>query len=218
MEFTLGKTPSGRELLIEAQPGEYDAQPLLERIQIDAVPLSLHPDRLATALCLLFGRGASGSFTLPAPGCAQNVALAIERFNAPTRVGVAPVNLVPNRVGLGGEVLRLACPELGLPETPGSEGMLLSVQGPGKLIGMMATLRSLTVGTNALVLGAPARSALERILPALGIAVLFCEDLQASSILLPRSIAGGGDGNDASLLESVRQLLDASGLKIAVSN
>lgn len=199
-------------LTAEAVPGEYDAVPLLDCIRVDATAWTLHPDRAAAALCLLFHDSVSGGFHLPEPGCSPQTAAAIGNFFLPTACNVFPVNYVPSRI-VGGEVeVSIIAGEVGLSRV-GDQGVSIRLEGDG--VGAMASWDGLSVSTNALLARSEGATRLRSALPAIGIGLLFCEDLFAGRINLPRSLVATDDRAEHELAEKLRRLLDSVGLRLS---
>jgi hypothetical protein len=180
----------------------------MDVVTIEAMPWSQHPDRAAVAYCLMYSSSVAGGFQLGEAGCSPHVADAIAAFFAPTNVRVFPISFTPSRIVGGDTVLEIDL-QGGGANKPGPGGALISFVHGG--VGSIATMEGLVVATNAGLLANESGSALERILPLLGVAVLFCEDLFVGAIRLPCSLVSG---EDAKLLERLRQLLDAVGLRI----
>jgi hypothetical protein len=189
---------------------------MLAEVMVSTVPWSVHPDRLAAACCLLFNESAA-SFQLPGEGCAPHVAAAIEAFFEPTMVNVYPINYNPSRI-VGGEVeLNLAVDAMGLAPlemTTSGEHVLLRLTEES--IGMMATSSELWVTTNAALLSTDSVSHLRRLLPALGIALLYCEDFFVGNLILPESMVNSDTESkvENGLEEKLRRLLDSIGLRL----
>ena len=199
-------------LTAEAVPGEYDALPLLDSIRVDATTWTMHPDRAAAALCLLFHDSVSGGFHLPEPGCSPQTATAIANFFRPTACNVFPVNYVPSRI-IGGEVdMAIIASEVGLSRV-GGQGVSIRLEGDG--IGAMASWEGLSISTNALLACREDATPLRAALPAIGVALLFCEDLFVGRINLPRSLIAVDDRAEHELAEKIRQLLDSVGLRLS---
>lgn len=214
MKFIVEGSPHGAGLNFRAVPGEYDAVPLMDTITVDAVPWTRHPDRMAVALCLIFGDSISGAFEISAPGCSPPVAAAIENFFSPTFCKVFPVNLVPSRIVLGDTRINMLAEASTLPsELTGKlrpESMeVIDVRMGQEGIGAFANGSEFTIATNAMLAADGKGGALGRILPALGVATAFAEDLLAGSIAVPiREPVDNRDG------ERIGRLLDSVGLEV----
>jgi hypothetical protein len=214
VEFRTKEHPSGREFVIEAKTGEYDACPLISEVSIGAVPKTMHPDRVAVALCLMFNHAVSGTFSVPVPGCSPNVARAIEDFLAPVQVSVFPVNCAPSKTITGMEELVISCPGMGIEPDAGDSDFVLEIYGSDALVGMSASATRCSLQTNALLLAIQSRSALQRILPVLGVAMLFCEDLLIGKIRIPVPFGRFESGLEEELAERLHRLLDSTGMKL----
>lgn len=216
MKFRIANQDEDSAVVLYSEPGAYDAVPVLQEVVIDAVPWRQHPDRMAVALCLIYGASTAGVFELPMPGCSEQVASAIEDFLSPTACTVFPVNLIPSRIVRGNVVLDLFWGE--------SEGISLGsrtvVSRDGRTtmrildqsVGSFASEREFTVATNALLINARGEpNQLSTALPALGIAVLFGEDLFIDQICVPNVDPNTPD----EMKRKVGRLLDAVGLRLS---
>ena len=197
-----------------ALPGPYDAVPLLGDIRVDATSQALHPDRAAAALCLLFHDSVSGGFELDEPGCSPHTAAAIEGFFRPTNCNVFPVDYKPSRVVVGDAELSIVAPGAGLPDIKLDEPTGVCIRLEGEVVGMIASWDGITVSTNAMLMRRENASRLQAVLPAVGIALLFCEDLLVGRINLPRSLIAVDARSEHELAEKVRRLLDSVGLRL----
>ena len=212
MKFTIQQRDAG--MALHAEPGLYDAVPLTAEVWVDAIPWVQHPDRTAVALCLIFYASSAGTFELPGVGCSSQVASAIEGFFEPTECRVFPINLEPSRI-VGGEVsLNLSfCSKTEkrrVQKPAGREVVEMRLMGEG--VGGFASGSEFTVATNALLAASNEDRPMHRLLPGLGVAVLFCEDLFVEEVRLPF------DANeDPELARRLQVLLDSVGLRIAWS-
>jgi len=212
MEFNITQDAAEGTLKLVALPGDYDAIPVVSEVDISAVPLNQHPDRLAVALCLLFGNSISGVFKMPGNGCSPHVASAIQRFLEPVAVHVFPVNTVPQRNAVGERDGQL---DVGVTASRGGAekcACAIRIGNMDQLVGSMASSDEISVSSNAgmLTIGEP--SLLRKALPKIGVAVLFCEDLMIGRVLLPKEMVQQAGGEEA---ERLRRLLDSCALCLA---
>lgn len=214
MKFSAGWGESGGGLALRATASEYDAIPLIGEIKVNAVPWTRHPDRVAVALCLMFGDDSAGAFEVPDPGCSPHVAAAIEDFLAPSVCKVFPINLTPSRIVHGETQLNLYAGgsldssfSSTVGRRDGCEVINLRLSNEG--VGAFMDGTEFIVSTNAILANADDSRPLYGLLPALGVAVLFCEDLYAGSISARLPVQGADR-----ISEKVVSLLDSVGIKV----
>jgi len=209
MDITLTLDDHRHRVTVTAEPGEYDGRVLFPSIHISALPLSLHADRAAVAASLLFHDRIAGALRFD-KNCSPQVASALRNFFAPVDVHVLSVDFAPSRTGGGEGTLFVVAEGVndGVLVAPDGNDVLFRVVKEGA--GFLATRNSFTVVSNAAVTPSSKQPPLARILPSLGVAVLFAEDLFAGRIIMP-----GVDGvSDASSWARLRMLLDAAGLQL----
>jgi hypothetical protein len=195
--------------VITADPGQYDGRPLFPAIRVSGMPLKVHPDREAVAAGLILRHSIAGSLNLER-GCSPQVGSALRRFFAPEDLHVLSIDFEPSRIGTGDATLHVVADDV-------NDDPALVVRGNDVMFrvlkegaGFLATRHEYHVVSNAQLISDPKESPFEQVMPALGIAVLFAEDLFASKICLPRV----NHDVQPELSNAVRTLLDAVGLKL----
>lgn len=198
---------------IRAEPGRYDAIPVLDSLLIDGAPLPTNDDRFAVAATLTFGRYVSGCLELPQP-CSPATAAAIARYLAPVTATVGPVTLEPRALPMGTGVcvsLEQDDPFEARPRTAGAQRtFVLRSLRSDRYAGSLAGDTSLDVATNAWLHARPYDRPLEARAALLAIAVLHADSLQIDEIVVR-------DGGFTSVeVARVRDLLAASRLGFSV--
>lgn len=214
MQLELKTDPHRLRSVLRAEPGEYDGLPLFPAIQIAATPINVHPDRAAVAAALLFRHSIAGVFAMQ-PGCSPLACAAIRSWFAPTDVQVLTVDLTPSRIVSGSAQLHVLAQGVndGAETSAGGNDVRFRVLSEGA--SFLATPSEFAVVSNAGLVPDPGDSPLARAIPAVGVAVLFAEDLFANRITLP-----GIDLEteaDRDLSGRLRALLESAALGLSVS-
>lgn len=175
MKVTIGPTPA-HDLALTAHPGEYDAAPPVASLLLDHQPQALHPDRVALAAHLAFGRSTSGVLELPTP-CSPAMAAAIRRDSDGVVDAVQPVELYPKGLPAGSVTAHLTDTLDGFSD-PRRAG--IAVLPSHAFNGALRTLTSVAVASNAFLLARDEHDAR----PALAVAVLLAEDAAVDALVL----------------------------------
>jgi hypothetical protein len=210
LKCSLRMDPFRLRTTIAAEPGEYDGYPMVREARVSGMPLSVSPDRAAIGAVLCFSASISGSFAMDR-GCSPQVSNAIRRWFDPADLHVMNIDFEPAARIEGDVVIRILAE--GANDTasraegaPGEPVIHVAREGTGCL----ATADHLAVVSNAWLLAAPTGTLLERMIPAVGIAVLFAEDLLAGTIAIP----GVSADRSQPLWSKLETLLDATGLSL----
>lgn len=172
MKIALDHTPT-HQLALTAEVGEYDAAPTVPALTIDHVPRRLHPDRVALAAHLAFGRFTSGELQLPLP-CSPAMARAIRRDSDGIVELVGPVELYPQGLPEGAVSARLTTSVDMDPHDPAAVTILPADRWNGAL----RTPSWTAVGSNAFLLARDEGD----VRPILAAAVLLAEDCRVDSL------------------------------------
>lgn len=168
----------GGRLTYSAEPEKYDGVPPIRRFLLDHGPLKLNQEREAVACFLLFGRWTGGALKLPQP-LGPATAAAIERAAHPVPVRPETVAYDPRDLALGDARMVV---HTGPPEVA-SRGTHLWALRSDEWNGSLRAHRGVAVASNYFAFRSDADPAAVRAL--LAIALLFAEDLNADSIVLP---------------------------------
>ena len=170
---------------------EYDAIPPIDNIAFDARPLSLNPEVEAAALTLLFGRFSGGEMSF-AHKVGPNTAKAIQRFLEPTISFVDPIEYYPKPLPLGeaSTVVSESFADIA------GESAFISLR-TDQYNGAIKNHTSIAVASNSFTL----KQTPVDLQPALASAMLFADDLEVGSFLVPQ----GSIKN----FEEVKKLLSA---------
>lgn len=198
---------------VEAHPGAYDATPIVREVEISALPLSTPPDCAAVGTTLLYSDAIAGTLSFDQP-CSPHVATAIERWFQPSDVTVTSVDLTPSHIAAGDATLDVRLEgvndDVPLGELPGHRiEFLVLNEGAGSVV---SSGRVMLVSNGGLLCDLDA-SRLQRLRPAVWIAVLFAEDLMVGEIRLP----GISQRDDPEGWMKLRTLLDSAGLQLVSS-
>jgi len=209
VDVTIELDASRRGTTVRAEAGQYDGHPLFPSVTVSGAPFSLHPDREAVAAGLIFHESVAGALTL-GRGCSPLMASALRKFFEPIDLHVLSIDFEPSRINMGDSTLHVVVEGVNERSSPRTDGndVVFVVKKEGA--GMLATSREVGVVSNAVLVPAPGDVPIKRMLPALGVAVLFAEDLFVSRVSLPGL-------EDAVFTEHWRRLgslLDAAGLKL----
>ena len=190
MRFSIKSNLYGR-WGIRAELSEYDAIPPIQNIAYEASPLKINPEVEAAAITLLFGRFSGGELEF-AHKVGPNTAKAIQRYVEPTIGFVTPIEYYPKPLPLG------------TMETTVREGNATELQEStfsslrsDQYNGALKTQRSMAVANNSFLL----KSNVNDIRPALASAMLFAEDLEVESFVVPEGTISN--------FEEVQRLLSA---------
>ena len=195
MRITYATTPA-HEAELRAHVEDYDAYPPVRSLLIDYEPVARHPDRLALAAYLAFGRFASGRLEVPG-WVSPALAAAIRTDSWGLVEDVGPVEYHPKGLPEGVTAARLST---ALPPRAGDEAVI-AVLPSDRWNGCLRSQRSLLVGANSHMLaGDPAG-----VRAHLAVAVLVAEDMAVDSIAVSASQAGEDQlGALAALLQPAR--------------
>lgn len=202
MKFTQ-QTNSLGQFSFGWERSEYDAFPPAEFFTADHAPTSINSDRRAVALALLFAPWMGDEMIAPGR-IGPNTAHEIREFTNSTTNHIGPIEYYPKGLPIGGSQGALFN-EL-------SEGMDFSSRAifdlpSHEFNGALRSMKALAVGTNSFMFKRHERD----ILPSIGVAVLFAEDLGLDEIIISEQI-------DKSTLKAVQHLLSAVRLGLSVSN
>lgn len=215
MNCSMRTDPYRLRTTIAAEPGEYDGFSMVKEVRVSGMPLSVSPDRAAIASVLCFSNSISGSFAMDR-GCSPQVGNAIRRWFDPADMHVMNIDFEPVARIEGNVVVKVIAEGANdrLPdedETSGDESVLhIAKEGTG----CSATAQRLDLASNAWLLTASNGTLLERMVPAVGVAVLFAEDLLAGTISVP----GVSAEQMEPLWSRLEALLDATGLRLRSVN
>ena len=174
MRFSIKSNLYGR-WGIRAELSEYDAIPPIQNIAYEASPLKINPEVEAAAITLLFGRFSGGELEFPHK-VGPNTAKAIQRYVEPTIGFVTPIEYYPKPLPLG--TMKTTVRESNTTDLP--ENAFISLRSD-QFNGALKTQRSMAVANNSFVL----KSNVNDIRPALASAMLFAEDLEVESFVVP---------------------------------
>lgn len=197
---------------LEAVPEDYDGLPPLRTVWFDRQPRQLSPDRVALASYLLFSRWISGRFAAPQPH-SPALAQAISNDARPLWIQTEPVELYAKAIPDGQTSLRVIVEgtlqdELQLRDTDRGE-RTLRLGRSDKSAGTRMSFGSLELSTNAWLFGY-GKDANTQLRVIAACAVLFCEDMNAHSCIVPLAGATGDSEH------RLRALLSAVGLGLTV--
>ena len=212
MDISLQLDAEHQRTVLTAQPGRYDGYPLFPSLHVSARPFTVHPDREALAAGLTFHHSVAGSLKL-GRGCSPQLGSALRAFFAPIDVHVLSLDFEPSRIVGGTTTLHLLAEGVNEEAAPHAHGNDVTFKVSREGAGSVATAREMGVVSNAALLPFAEEPPLRRIMPALGVAVLFAEDLFAGNIAFPglEGLAGSSDWARLSTL------LDAAGLKLVTA-
>jgi hypothetical protein len=209
MDCAISTDPLRLRASITAVPGEYDATPTLNEVCVSAMPLVVSPDRAAVAAVLCFANFIAGSFAM-ARGCSPQVSNAIRRWFAPADMHVLNVDFEPTAHKDGDAAVHVVAEGINTrgdeARLTGGNDVVFRIVNEGT--GSVATRHEIGLASNAWLLADPSGSTVERILPGVGIAVMFAEDLFANAISIP----GADLEVEAALWTKLQSLLDSTGL------
>lgn len=201
MKISETKFDSG-EYRIRCAPGEYDGYPAVSTFVCDHPPCSSNSERFAVASLLLFGEKCGGELVLPTK-CGPATVQAMSRSHLVEGINlqVPTIEYYPKPLPVGSKAISVSdiSSSLGEPNT-------LTVLRSDRFSGSIRTHDSLTLSTNSFLFA-------HHSLALVATAVLFAEDLGASTVSIPRDSL---NGIEESNLESVRDLLAATRLELDV--
>jgi hypothetical protein len=210
MKFSLSTDPTRHSTTIVAEPAEYDAWPLLPTIDVSAMPYRIHPDRAAVACSLIFHGSVSGSFAITPP-CSPHVASALRAWFAPVDIHVMDIEFVPGMLAAGDATMHVSADLMtALPSSTDVDAHDVMFHVLPEGAGFLASRAGLWVISNALLLARDNESPLKRLLPALGLAILFAEDFLANAVALTDVDLA----HDPETAQKLRALLDATGIQL----
>lgn len=190
MRFSIKSNLYGR-WGIHAELSEYDAVPPVLNIAYEATPLKLNPEVEAAAITLLFGRFSGGEMEF-AHKVGPNTAKAIQRYLEPTIGFISPIEYYPKALPLGSQQTVVKEDDAFNPD--GSAFISLRSD---QFNGAIKSQRAMAVASNSFVLKQDA----DDIRPALASAMLFAEDLEVETFVVPESTIPN--------FEEIRRLLSA---------
>lgn len=201
---------SGRSGLVVTEVDRYDGVPSIDSFWLDHAPLNLSQDRVAVATTLVFGRWAMGAFRLPKQ-VGAGTAKSIIRYLEPNWVVPEPIDYGPKPIPNGPATLYVSSVGSGndvdFAAKTSADGIQLRILSSDKYSGAISTMSSLSVAANAFAFQMEGPG--EMGLPLLAVAVLFAEDLQSTTIVLPATYSSM-IGDEIRL----RQLLSSVGLQL----
>lgn len=163
-------------------PGRWDGSPLVDTFQVDAVPQTVHPDRLAVAITLLFGQFCGGVIAFPNP---VNIvtASAIQDYSKPARVFIPDIDEGPKPIPGGGSTLNISSgPQWALhPSAYGQHESGLHVLPRSEFIGSLTSIREVVMASNSILHSCACCGGLSG---ALAAGVIFAQDFGASNLKL----------------------------------
>lgn len=182
---------------------EYDAFPPAELFTADHAPRSMNPDRRAVALALIFAPWVGDEMSVPGR-IGPNTAHEIREYTNSTTNHIGPIEYYPKGLPIGVSQGALFN-ELG--EDVDFKSRALYDLPSHEFNGALRSLNSLAVGTNSFMFKRHEND----LVPSIGAAVLFAEDLGLDEIVINQQI-------DDSTLKAVQHLLSAVRLGLSVSN
>ena len=213
MEVSLTIDEEARRTVMSARPEHYDGYPVFDSVLVSGSPFNVHPDRAAVALALIFSQTVAGSLKLPY-GCSPHVASALRTFFEPVDVHILSIDFEPSRMPAGDPDTTLHLLAEGVNDHVtgdwGRSGIVCRVRAEGA--GFFAAAHELSVVTNAALIPTPYDPPLVRILPALGVALLFAEDVFAGTVALPGLDAAAE--SDPEEWVRLSRVLDAASLRL----
>lgn len=182
------RTTDGRYSLT-AKPTDYDGCPVIDSLNVDWSPLTLHDDLMCVASVLSFSSYLSGQIILPKK-VSPEVAQGIQEFLSPTWTTIAPVEFEPraNPIADGQLVVsnrfedwERVPSQLGKPRTS-----TLIIRKASDFAGVIASSHGAILSSNAEELGFVNRGCAA--LPIIAVALLYAETYHASSLMLTPSV------------------------------
>lgn len=190
---------------IAAEPEGYDGVPWIRELWMDRAPVALHPDRVAVAAALVFGRDAVGDLEFELP-VSIGVAESIKAFCRAPSLNVTPVDYEQRPFADGSgrmEVVTNSFSGSGQPHFLDDRTLTLSVMRSDQYAGSLISSNGLLVSSNAYLHDAQTHRREGTAYGSLAVGVLFAEDLGLDSC----STSGVSLPFDAS------EMLIASGLR-----
>ena len=164
---------------IVVEPEGYDGTPWIKELWVDRSPIALHPDRVAIAAALVFGREVAGDLNFERPisiGAAESIK---EFCNAPS-LNVSPIDYEQRPFANGDgkmEILHNAISIPGSTHFLDSRSFSLSVMPSDQYSGSLISSNNLIVSSNAYLHDARSQKYQNASYGSLAIGVLFAEDL-----------------------------------------
>lgn len=174
-----GTDCSAARLVLRATPEDYDAFPPVDALIVDDLPLERNPDRVALASYLAFGAWTSGDFLVPldlGPATAE----AVETDAKPLPIRPRPIAYAARALSQGRSTVEV---RFSLPTKPAAHAVLAVVPST-KAYGVFRTGTTTVVPSNAFVLDMAAELPAPSVRARLGVAVLFADDIGASTLRL----------------------------------
>lgn len=200
MKFTQQTNSLGQFSLVWERT-EYDAFPPAAEFTADHAPHVIHPDRRAVALALLFSPWAGDEMTFPGR-IGPNTAHEIRKFTENASSSIGPIEYYPKGLPIGAFSGTVANQLDGLADV--KKHAIYDLPNH-EFNGALRTMKSLAIGTNSFMF----KRHESDIVPALGVGVLFAEDLGLDEFVISADLK-------EEQLTSLRRLLSAVRLGLSI--
>lgn len=195
MKFTQKTNPLG-QFSLGWERTEYDAFPPAEAFTADHAPLTIHPDRRAVALTLLFSPWVGDEMTFPGR-ISPNTAYEIRSFTNSVCSSIGPIEYYPKGLPIGAHPGLVSNHLNGMNELMSPAIYDLPNH---EFNGALRSMKAVALGTNSFMFKRHEGD----IIPSIGVGVLFAEDLGLDEIMVNADLGETHLASLRRLLSSVR--------------